>query len=55
MNESERVNGLLRRAWNLERRTALDAEAASFFAYAWGHRAERGAFDSAAIASWTRD
>ena len=55
LSESERVNRLLRRALDLERRAALDAEAASFFGSAGGHRAERRAFEFAAVASWTRD
>jgi hypothetical protein len=55
LSESERVNRLLRRALDLERRAALDAEAASFFGSAGDHRAERRAFESAAVASWTRD
>jgi hypothetical protein len=55
LSESERVNRLLRRALDLERRAALDAEAASFFGCARGDRAERRAFESAAVASWTRD
>ena len=55
LSESERVNRLLRRALDLERRVALDAEAASFFSSAPGDRAERRAFESAAVASWTRD
>ena len=54
LSESERVNRLLRRALDLERRAALDAEAASFFASARGDRKERRAFESAAVASWTR-
>lgn len=55
LSESERVNRLLRRALDLERRAALDAEAASFFASTRDHRAERRAFESAALESWTRD
>ena len=55
LSESERVNRLLRRALDLERRAALDAEAASFFGSARDNRAERRAFESAAVASWTRD
>jgi Arc/MetJ family transcription regulator len=55
LSESERVNRLLRRALDLERRAALDAEAASFFGSTGDHRAERRAFESAAVSSWTRD
>ena len=55
LSESERVNRLLRRALDLERRAALDAEAASFFGSACDDRAERRAFESAAVASWARD
>lgn len=55
LSESERVNRLLRRALELERRAALDAEAAIFFGSGRGDRAERRAFESAAVASWNRD
>ena len=55
LSESERVNGLLRFALNLERRVALDREIARFFDDAPVARNERRAFESAAIASWTRD
>ena len=54
LSESERVNRLLRRALDLERRAALDAEAASFFASVRGDQKERRAFEYAAVASWTR-
>ena len=55
LSESERVNRLLRRALDLERRAALDAEAASFFSSAPDDRAERRAFESVSVASWKRD
>jgi Arc/MetJ family transcription regulator len=55
LSESERVNSLLRFALNLERRVALDREIAKFFEDAPSARDERHAFESAAIASWTRD
>ena len=54
-SESQRVNSLLRFALDLERRAALDREIAGFFEDAPLARDERRAFESAAIASWTRD
>ena len=54
-SESQRVNSLLRFALDLERRAALDREIAGFFDDAPPVREERRAFESAAIASWTRD
>jgi hypothetical protein len=54
-SESERVNALLRFALDLERRAALDREAADFFASAPGDRKEQRAFQSAALRSWARD
>jgi Arc/MetJ family transcription regulator len=54
-SESERVNSLLRFALDLERRAALSREAAAFFGGEPGDRRARRAFESAAIASWTRD
>jgi Arc/MetJ family transcription regulator len=54
-SESERVNTLLRRALELERRAALSEEAAAFFATAPGDRKERRAFQSAGIAAWSRE
>ena len=54
LSESDRVNRLLRRALELERTAALDAEAAAFFGSAPRDRKERAAFESASIASWTR-
>jgi hypothetical protein len=49
------VNSLLRFALDLETRVALDREIARFFDDAHPARDERRAFESAAIASWTRD
>jgi Arc/MetJ family transcription regulator len=54
-SESQRVNSLLRFALDLETRVALDREIARFFDDAPPARDERRAFESAAIASWTRD
>ena len=54
-SESQRVNSLLRFALDLERRVALDREIARFFDDARPARDEQRAFESAAIASWTRD
>ena len=54
-SESQRVNSLLRFALDLEKRAALDREIAGFFHDAPADRDERRAFESAAIASWTRD
>ncbi len=54
-SESERANSLLRFALDLEKQAALRAEAARFFANAGDDRGERRAYDSAAIASWTRE
>ena len=54
-SESQRVNSLLRFALDLERRAGLDREIAGFFANARPDRDERRAFESAAIASWTRE
>jgi len=54
-SESERVNGLLRFALDLERRAALDREIASFFEQAPAERDERLAFESAGLVSWARD
>jgi Arc/MetJ family transcription regulator len=55
LSESQRVNSLLRFALDLEKRLALDREIAGFFADAPRAGDERSAFESAAIASWTRD
>ena len=54
-SESERVNRLLRFALDLEGRAALDREAASFFESTPADRKERHAFESATLASWSRD
>jgi hypothetical protein len=54
-SESQRVNSLLRFALNLERKAALEREAASFFAGASGDPRERRAFKRAGIAAWSRD
>jgi len=54
-SESQRVNSLLRFALDLEKRAALDREIAGFFEDEPLARDERRAFESAAIASWTRD
>jgi hypothetical protein len=54
-SESERVNTLLRRALELERRAALSEEAAAFFSSEPHDRGERRAFQSAGIASWARE
>jgi hypothetical protein len=53
-SESERVNALLRRALEAERRAALSDEAESFFASVPTDRKERSAFQSAGIAAWKR-
>jgi hypothetical protein len=54
-SESERVNSLLRVAMDLERREALDREAAAFFGTESTDREERRAFESASAASWKRE
>ena len=54
-SESERVNGLLRFALDLERRAALDREIAGFFDDARSVRDETRPFEAAAIAAWTRE
>lgn len=55
LSESERVNRLLRYALDLERRAALEQEAARFFAAAPAERRERRAFESATVESWNRE
>ncbi|HXK03722.1 MAG TPA: hypothetical protein VMS37_15075 [Verrucomicrobiae bacterium] len=55
LSESERVNGLLRSALDLERRTALAEEAALFFARQSDDRLERRAYEAAGLAAWKRD
>jgi hypothetical protein len=55
LSESERVNSLLRAAMDLERRSALEREAASFFGPESPDREERRAFESANAAAWRRD
>ena len=54
LSESERVNRLLRFALDLERRAALEQEVADFFAAAPAGRADRRAFQSAALKPWAR-
>jgi hypothetical protein len=54
-SESERVNSLLKFALDLEKRAALYEEAGRFFAGNPGDRRERDAYESANLASWTRD
>lgn len=54
-SESERVNRLLRSALDLEKRRALEREAADFFDSSPADRKERRVFEAASIASWTRD
>jgi Arc/MetJ family transcription regulator len=55
LSESERVNRLLRAALEQEKRAALEREIADFFLSKPVDRAEQAAFESAALASWTRD
>ena len=55
LSESERVNRLLRFALEMEKRAALESEIAGFFAGSRGDRAERRAYQSAALASWERE
>ena len=55
LSESERVNRLLRAALEEEKRAALDREIADFFSSKPADRDERAAFQTAALASWTRD
>ena len=54
VSESERVNTLLRFALDLEKKAALEQEAASFFASAPKDRRERRAFQRASIAALAR-
>ena len=55
-SRSDRVNELLRRAMELERRQALEAEAAAFFAQVpRAERAESRAFRAAGRKSLARD
>jgi hypothetical protein len=64
-SESERVNQLLRAALDLEKKAALDREAADFFARAnrassrgrtgTAERKERRAFQKASLATLARD
>jgi hypothetical protein len=54
-SESERVNNLLRSALDIERRAALQEEAAVFFGEASDDRKERRAYEAAAMRSWARD
>jgi hypothetical protein len=55
LSQSERVNRLLRLALDLERRAAFEREAATFYKSAPEDRAERRAFESAALESLARD
>jgi hypothetical protein len=55
LSESARVNHLLRLALDLERRAALDQEAANFFRSSPADRKERTAYEAASLAAWTRD
>ena len=54
-SESERVNKLLKLALDMERRAALQEEAAAFFNGARDDRRERRAYQAATIRSWARD
>jgi hypothetical protein len=54
-SESERVNHLLRFALDLEKRAALDREAADFFAHLPKDRKERRAFQRAEIVRLARE
>ena len=54
-SESERVNKLLKLALDMERRAALQEEAAAFFSGARDDRRERRAYEMATIRSWVRD
>ena len=54
-SESKRVNDLLRLALDLEQRAALEQEIAGFFGSGSDDRDERRAFQSATLASWSRD
>ena len=54
-SESERVNKLLKLALDMERRAALQEEAAAFFSGARDDRRERRAYEAATIRSWARD
>lgn len=52
---SERVNQLLKRALELERKASLENEAAQFFEIAPDDREERRAFQRATVKTWTRE
>lgn len=54
-SESERVNSLLKFALDLEKRAALYEEANRFFSSNASDRQEREAYESANLASWTRE
>ena len=54
LSESARVNHLLGLALDLERRAALDREAANFLRSAPADRRERSAYEAASQAAWTR-
>ena len=55
VSESKRVNDLLRRALEREKREALERDIAGFFASTPRDAAERRAFESSTTASWARD
>ena len=55
ISASERVNQLLSYALEMERKAALYAEAADFFAGAADDREERGDFREASLRSWERE
>ncbi len=54
-SESERVNNLLKFALDLEKRAALQEEAANFFSNIADDREEPLAFESASLNAWARD
>jgi hypothetical protein len=55
VSASERVNSLLKYALEVERKAALEQEAAEFFENAPDDRQERRAFQKANLGSWTRE
>jgi hypothetical protein len=55
LSESDRMNRLLRLAWDREKRAALELDIAGFFAANREDRAERRAFEAASRESWTRE
>jgi hypothetical protein len=52
---SQRVNALLKYAFEMERKAALREETAQFFAGTQDVRQERRAFQRAGIKSWSRE